>query len=116
MRLIKTILFTVFVTIIAFPTFSQDKDSDLKKVEKKVNVSMKMDSDKIHLKVIENGKAVLDKTYNSKEELANDPELKEYNVFMGDHGSFKSEDGHINVTVGEDGAGLNGAGLGGEPG
>ncbi len=104
MKRIKTIiLLTTLVVFFALPSFSQDKDSNEKKVEKKVNVTMKMDGNKVHLKVIENGEAVLEKTYNSKEEMKSDPELKEYNVFTGDQGSFMNGEGRINVTVKEDG-------------
>jgi len=35
------------------------------------------------LKVIENGNTVVDKTYDSMEDIKNDPALKEYNVMVG---------------------------------
>ena len=91
-------MFLGLMAMIMQSGIAQEKDSEIKKIYKKVSVTIKSDGGKIQLKLIENGKIVVDKTYNSKEEMKNDPELEEYNIFMGEQGV-----GHINVTVDEGG-------------
>lgn len=91
----KTILaFTLILSIGILPAISQDKTE--KKFNRKVEILN--NGDKVQLKIIENGETVVDKSYNSMEDLKTDSELEKYNILIGSGSKvmiFKKSDGTI---------------------
>jgi len=90
------IAFVLIFGIAILQAKSQDKVKSEKLIRK---VELRNDGSKVQLKIIENGETVVDKSYDSMEDLKADETLKEYNVGIfgaGEHKIiFKSADGNV---------------------
>jgi len=100
----KAILaFTLILSVGIIPAISQDKTE--RKLDRKVEILN--NGDKIQLKIVENGETVVDKSYDSMDDLKADSELKEYNILTGSSSGFKTmifkkEDGTIHKLGGDE--------------
>jgi len=103
----KTKLF-VSLVLIYFVQAGIVEAQDVRKKEQKVQVSKKMDENgtEIKVEITEEDGSVFSKTYTSEEEMKNDPDLKDYNIFFhhGDGVTFEdhNHDANFNVIVESD--------------
>lgn len=94
----KNILTTLFI-LFSVIAYGQTK------VQLEVENENGQEQYKLKLEKEVDGKTVItEKTYSSKEEMMNDPELKDIDIhFMeGDGSSFKSKDGNVLIEIDED--------------